>query len=158
FASGGRLVAEARSLLARWEQMERDRRQLEESNSELSAPDGSESIDDRLMEVLRALRDIADEIQEISRAISSMTEELPASLHFALRRKHDDMAALAQRLEAALHDVPMAFEADAVETDEWSETIDVDAGPWALQFTGTARPSPQLAVTLTANEIVGEQP
>jgi hypothetical protein len=138
FVGGRNLANEALSLLEKWEHFNlgRDRRQFETRGTGSPEPDAAGEVSERLMEVLSELQRLADRIREDMNSVTSSTGRVepprPRSLLFEPARE------LARRF-----DMP-----PTLETDRWSDTIGVEAGPWALQLSGTALPAPELAVTL----------
>jgi hypothetical protein len=140
FVAGSNLANEARSLLEKWEHFNfgRGRRQFERRKSDSS--ESGEDVSARLVQVLNELQQLADSIQrDMASVISSIGMVEPRKTPVSRWFLHESAPAMELRAKASM---------PSLETDRWSRTIDIEAGPWALQLSGVALPAPQLAVTL----------
>lgn len=153
------LIEEARPLLARWAQinLELEQRQIGVPTDEEPRRVEASRVGERLVELLNSVQERCDQIRgHIYEIIPSVTTDasLAASARVEDQANEDPLAELSRLI--ALRDVFQPDEDEELAYDfdreEWSETINVEAGPWEIDFAGTARPGPRLAITLSSVE------
>jgi hypothetical protein len=129
-AAGIALIDEIRSQLARWREVGSGRAR-EAHRGEDSEDREAASIEERLLGLVQRLRAMAAHMADgLDDVEFSTAPRLPT------RR---DMPAISAAYARATH----------LDTDEtWTDTIDVEAGPWALSLAGSARPAPELSITV----------
>jgi hypothetical protein len=101
----------------------------------------------RLSELLRELKSVAyrinDELREVESATAGMffpPDQIAALSYMKARLEQDFVAArYEQRIPG--------------DREMWTDAFDVEAGRWALHLTGTAVPTPLLAVYLPGNQV-----
>jgi hypothetical protein len=148
--AGRSLVNEAQSSLERWWDINR-REESETREGGAPADREAETVHERLTEVLRELEMVANRINDELGDIASTTSDMfPAA----------GMLPAAPSTIFALSDALFPKE-DLTEVQQdprslgdretWEDMFDLEAGAWALHLTGTALPTPQLAVSLRGN-------
>jgi len=135
------LMEGAQSLLARWEASnlsgEFDRR-----GTDISERDNEEQVGEQLLESLRELERVADHIRaELGRIPLRIAGEPRSDAQVALLRED----ALAASFELRGLRPPL-------DSKGWMDDADMRAGHWVLHLTGSARPAPQLAITLREHD------
>jgi hypothetical protein len=140
--AGKNLVNEAQLFLERWWEINR-RDELETGGTGISEDRDAENVRERLTGLLRDLEVIANRINDQLGNIASATAGLLPP------------APLAAPLEAPLFDEVRREAEDELllpaDQEKWADAFAIEAGPWAVHLTGTALPTPQLAINLRAN-------
>jgi hypothetical protein len=147
FDAGIRLINESQSLLERWwDIIDREEAEARESGAPVDHRE-AEELRERLSELLRELKTIANRINDELSDVASATAGtlFPPSQITAL--SVDALLAEEDLVEAQYERVPSG------DREMWTDVFDVEAGPWALHLTGTAVPTPQLAVSVRGNQV-----
>ena len=142
--AGRSLVNEAQSSLERWWDINR-RGESETREGSAPADREAETVHERLTELLHELEMVAnrinDELGDIASATSGIFPAAPSTI-FALSDALFPKEGLTE-----VQQEPRSLG----DRETWEDMFDLEAGAWALRLTGTAIPTPQLAVSLRGN-------
>jgi hypothetical protein len=136
------------NLLARWEAINRPG-ETERRGTDISGGGNVEQVSEQLLYSLRTLERIADHItEELGSVASRMGEDLRLDAEVARSQQdvYEDVRAEHYFAEEA-PGLALTFDSGS-----WMDDVDIRAGPWVLHLTGSARPTPQLAITLRKND------
>ena len=156
-ATARNIVDEVRLLLGRWEKLRRELlgKSSDEPTTPGSGPDETSAIERRLLALLDGTRLIshASVRAVVDDAIAAAVDHVEP---WADAQRPRSLQPATEMLSA----IRTSLQAPESGPRGWSETIEVTAGSWALQLSGTALPAAQLAVTLRGTDAsaVSEQP
>lgn len=145
-STGSHLVEEALLLLDRWWN-NRPRDAIQRGLLETPPDRETEQLRARLTELLRELDIVADRINVEFDDIASGTAGMFSPAF------PDEPPTISYSYEPRFADGTVAARAASRDPESWSDTFDVDAGPWTLRLASdVVGRTPQLAVSLRAND------
>lgn len=151
WASARGLIDEIRSLVVQWDETSRRHdRTLRAWRDGTAGFEHAQTLEKKLVASMQELQHLTSQIQErVRTSIGSVisTPDTPQDLSVMFDLALEETEALT----SIVHPLARAAFVD----EEWTETQTLEVGRWTLELTGSARPTPEITVTVRGEGEIG---